>query len=377
MNETREAWIALNLLPEISPTVRARLVEACGSPLGVLGSSRAALRNVRGVRTDIIDKLADFDWKSSVSRELEKVHELGIQVITPADAGYPAKLLEIYDPPPALYVRGSFAAADERAVAIVGSRRATHYGLEAAREFGRDLAAQGVTVVSGLALGADAAAHRGALEAGGRTLAVLGSSLDRPYPRRNLELLEEVVQSGAVISEFPLGTDPLPFHFPRRNRVIAGLALGTVVVEASARSGSLVTARMALEAGREVFAVPGRITSDRSLGTNFLIRAGHARLVQCAADVLEELPGQTRRNPAEPEERPEAAPPPGLPEDEAALLARIDREDPVPVDTLVEASKLELGAVLNALLSLEMRRLIRSVPGGRYIRLGPDRSGTP
>ncbi len=224
MSESRDAWIALNLLTDLWPALRARLVEACDGPEGVLNGGRDRLRSVPGLRTDIINKIDMFDWKSSVCIELERARERGFSVLTPADPSYPAKLLEIHDPPPALYVHGELLPADDRAIAVVGSRRASFYGLECAREFGRDLAAQGLTVVSGLALGADAAAHQGALEAGGRTLAVLGSGLDVPYPRRNRKLLEQVAQHGAVLSEFPLGTPPLPHHFPQRNRVIVPAA---------------------------------------------------------------------------------------------------------------------------------------------------------
>ncbi len=369
MSESRDAWIALNLLTDLWPALRARLVEACDGPVGVLNGGRDRLRSVPGLRTDIITKIDMFDWKSSVRIELERVREHGFTVLTPADPSYPAKLLEIHDPPPALYVQGELVPADDRAVAVVGSRRASFYGLECAREFGRDLAAQGLTVVSGLALGADAAAHQGALEAGGRTLAVLGSGLDVPYPRHNRKLLEQVAEHGAVLSEFPLGTPPLPHHFPQRNRVIAGLSLGTVVVEATARSGSLVTARLSVENNREVFAVPGRITSERSVGTNYLIRAGHARLVQRPADVLEELPRPAAGLEAPPLPDPPA--PPALPEQEAAVLSCIGSDEPVPVDALAAASRMEMGSLLDALLSLEMRRLITVLPGGRYVRRGP------
>lgn len=369
MSESRDAWIALNLLTDLWPALRARLVEACGGPEGVLNGGRDRLRSVPGLRTDIINKIDMFDWKSSVCIELERAREHGFTVLTPADPSYPAKLLEIHDPPPALYVYGELLPADDRAIAVVGSRRASFYGLECAREFGRDLAAQGLTVVSGLALGADAAAHQGALEAGGRTLAVLGSGLDVLYPRRNRKLLEQVAEHGAVLSEFPLGTRPLPHHFPQRNRVIAGLSLGTVVVEATARSGSLVTARLSVEYHREVFAIPGRITSERSMGTNYLIRAGHARLVQRAADVLEELPRPAAGIEAPPLSDPPD--PPALPEQEATVLSCIGTDEPVPVDALAGASRMEMGSLLDALLSLEMRRLITVLPGARYLRRGP------
>jgi len=369
MSESREAWIGLNLLTDLWPALRVRLVEACDGPVGVLNGGRDRLRSVPGLRTDIITKINNYDWRSSAGAELERARERGFTILTPADPSYPPKLLEIHDPPPALYVQGELLPADNRAVAIVGSRRASFYGLECARDFGRDLAAQGLTVVSGLALGADAAAHQGALDAGGRTLAVLGSGLDVPYPRRNRKLHEQVAAQGAVLSEFPLGTQPLPHHFPQRNRVIAGLALGTVVVEATARSGSLVTARLSVELNREVFAIPGRITSERSVGTNFLIRAGHARLVQRAADVLEELPRPETGKMVPPPPDPPA--PPALPEKEAAVLSCIGADEPVPVDALAGASQMEMGSLLDALLSLEMRRLITVLPGGRYLRRGP------
>jgi DNA processing protein len=369
MSESRNAWIALNLLADLKPALRARMVESCDGPLGIWSEGRDKLRSVPGLRIDILNKIGRFDWKRSVLIELERAQEAGFTVLTPADASYPPKLLEIPDPPPALYVRGSLRSADEKAVAVVGSRNASSYGLECARRFGADLTTYGLTVVSGLAMGADAAAHEGALEAGGRTIAVLGSGVDVPYPRRNRRLLERIAEQGAVVSEFPLGTQPMAHHFPQRNRVIAGLCLGTLVVEATARSGSLITAREALDYGRDVFAVPGRVTAERSVGTNVLIRNQQALLVLRASDVVEalrrpglELPDPAGANPP---------PPPELPAEEAAVLACIDADHPVGMDSLAGASDLPMSALLDTLLSLEMRHLIRTLPGGRYIRRGP------
>jgi DNA processing protein len=366
MDESRGAWIALNLLAGLRPAHRRRLVEVCGGPGAVFTAPPHRLMQARPPER-ALEKIASFDPKSSVERELERASERGFSIVTPADGSYPSHLRNLPDPPCALYVQGRLEPSDDLAVAVVGSRKASAYGLEAATILAHDLAVRGVTVVSGLAIGADSAAHRAALEGGGRTLAVLGSGLDRPYPLRNRRLIEAIAGNGAVLSEYPLGTDPQPWHFPQRNRVIAGLALGTVVIEASALSGSLGTAREALESGREVFAVPGRIFSERSVGSNTLIRAGHARLVQRAADVIEELPEPWRSQVAPDPDAPAA--PKDLPEEEARVLAQLEPAEPVHVDDLARSVDMDLGSLLNALLSLEMRRLVQTAPGGRYLRV--------
>ena len=276
---------------------------------------------------------------------------LGIALVALADPRYPALLRRIYDPPPILYVRG-LLAEDEAAVAVVGSRACTGAGRALARSMARDLAAWGATVVSGLARGIDTAAHEGALDASGRTVAVLGCGLDRTYPAENERLAGRIAQVGAVVSEFPLGTPPLPEHFPRRNRVIAGWSQAVVVVEAAARSGALNTARCASDEGRDVLAVPGHPTQTASEGTNQLIRDG-AGLVRSAVDVAHELGI-------------EPLPPPARPAD--PLLRALAADAPATLEELRDRSGLETGALLARLTELELRDVVRRLPGPLFVR---------
>ena len=286
--------------------------------------------------------------------------------LRPGDAGYPALLQNIPAPPP-LWVRGALDECDDVAVAIVGSRRATPYGLEVAAALAADLAARGVTVVSGLARGIDAAAHRGALAAGGRTIAVLGCGIDLMYPAEHRALAAEIAGHGAVVSQFPPGTPPLPGCFVARNRTLAGLALGVVVVEAAERSGALGTAGFAADLGREVFAVPGRITSPTSAGTNRLLREG-ATLLQDWMDVVQELPESARRAVLTravqaPSSRPSAATP------EGRVLALLDAEEPRDIEAVIAAAGSDAGGVAAALVALEIEGWARQLPGQRWVSI--------
>jgi DNA processing protein len=288
--------------------------------------------------------------------------EPATEILHLGDAAYPHALRHTFDPPSVLYVRGRLAPEDAQAVAVVGSRHASAYGLAAAEAIARDLASAGVTVVSGLAIGIDSSAHRGALAAGGRTIAVLGCGIDRIYPARNEKLAREIVEHGAVLSEFSPGTPPDAWRFPRRNRIVAGLSLGAVIVEAGDKSGSLITARLALENGREVFAVPGEIGLARTRGTHRLLREG-AKLVECGADVLEEVApwlspsaGLSRKGPDE-----------GAPHDAKVLLDAFDGAV-VHVDRLIAKSGLGAARTLEILLDLELSGLVRQHPGMLYSR---------
>jgi DNA processing protein len=284
--------------------------------------------------------------------------------VAPGDLGYPLHLRAL-PTPPVLHVRGALAREDALAVAIVGARRASAYGLEVAETLARALAARGVTIVSGLARGIDTAAHRGALAARGRTLAVLGSGLDRVYPPENRALAAEIARRGALLSPFPPGTPPLPRHFPRRNALIAGLALGTVVAEAAERSGALITANLAGEFGRLVFAVPGRTTSALSRGTNGLIRDG-ATLVMDWTDVVDELPVQWRECVRVVDDAP--AEPGATPSGDEGLVLTLLGEDPLPIDRLIAGGGLGPGRTSAALVNLEVQGRARRVPGQRYVR---------
>jgi DNA processing protein len=320
---------------------------------------RGALEEVfvhPGDHADVFGPAAVADLVSGAARraaetEISRAAVLGIRPVGLDDAGYPAGLRQLYDPPPVLWVKGVLDPAEGPAVAIVGSRASTPSGRALARGMARDLAAWGATVVSGLARGIDGEAHRGAVEAGGRTVAVLGCGLDRVYPPEHGALADAILERGALVSEFLVGTPPLPHHFPRRNRVIAGWALGVVVVEAARRSGALNTARTALDEGREVLAVPGHPTQPQSEGTNQLIRDG-AALVRDARDVAAELglaPGEA------------AAPAPGL---AAALPLHV----PTSLEELQRKSGLETPALLARLTELELRDEVRRLPGALFVR---------
>src|SRR5215210_6630341 len=285
-------WIALNMTPGVGPRAAARLLERFGSAEGVFGALRSELERLR-LRPEAIESIALRDRMGAAAVELERVRALeGADVLALDDGAYPALLREIPDPPVTLYVRGEWRACLEApCVGVVGSRRCSTYGQNVAAQLARELAARGVTIVSGLARGVDAAGHRGALEAGGRTAAVLGTGIDEVYPRDHRRLADEILEKGgALVTQFPLGTPPVAENFPYRNRIISGLSLGVVVVEASELSGSLITARLALEQGREVFAVPGNITSRNSFGTNYLIKGAGAKLIQAWQDVVTEFP---------------------------------------------------------------------------------------
>src|ERR1044072_8761712 len=284
-------WVELNMTPGIGPRAAAKLLERFGSAEAVFNATRAELEHLR-LRPEAIESIRARDLHERAGQEIERVREMGADILLLDDGFYPALLREIFDPPITLYVKGAWTACLEQpCVAVVGSRRCSTYGQNAATMLARDLAERGVTIISGLARGIDAAAHRGALEAAGRTVAVMGTGLDQVYPRDHRKLAEEILaQGGAIVLEVPLATTPAPQHFPYRNRVISGLSLGVLIVEAAENSGSLITARMAMEQNREVWAVPGNITSRNSFGTNYLIKGAGAKLIQQWQDVAGELP---------------------------------------------------------------------------------------
>ncbi|MBM3212563.1 DNA-protecting protein DprA, partial [Candidatus Poribacteria bacterium] len=284
-------WIALNMIQGVGSTTFRRLVKFFGSPTIVLNSSLKDLNKIKGLTPAVCQSLVENHDKVPIQKELELIQKYGCKVITIQDESYPVNLKAIYDPPPLIYVKGNIIPGDSLAVSVVGTRIATSYGKKAAEKFSSLLASRGITVVSGMAYGIDTAAHEGALSSGGRTIAVMGNGLSIIYPERNTNLFEKIAESGAVISEFPMATKPLKVNFPMRNRLISGISLGTLVVEAPKRSGALLTADFALDQGREVFAIPGQIFSETSAGTHDLIKQG-AKLVDSIEDILEELPNQ-------------------------------------------------------------------------------------
>jgi DNA processing protein len=370
-------WIALNMTPGVGPRAAARLLERFGSAEGVFGALRSELERMR-LRPEAVESIVLRDRHAEAALELERLRGIaGAEVLALDDGAYPALLREIPDPPVTLYVRGEWRECLEApCVGVVGSRRCSTYGQNVAQSLSRELAARGVTVVSGLARGIDAAAHRGALEAGGRTAAVLGTGLDEVYPRDHRRLAEEILEKGgALVTQFPLGTPPVAENFPYRNRIISGLSLGVVIVEASENSGSLITARLALEQDREVYAVPGNITSRNSFGTNFLIKGAGAKLVQQWQDVVSEFPPDiaARILPPESKKKGGAAPaetrePADLSGPERAVFKLITTDAPAHIDALAEASGLPISELTGVLLALEMRELVRQLPGRCYVR---------
>jgi DNA processing protein len=350
------AWLRLTLIPGISGETQRKLLAAFGLPEAIFAAGRLEVRSVIGDKADL---LFDGDSTEAIEHSLAWASQPGQSIITLADAGYPPALLEIADPPSVLYVRGNPDLLHRRGLAVVGSRNATPQGTQTAESFARHLAAQGLCIVSGLALGIDAAAHRGALAAQGETVAVIGTGADRIYPARNKDLAIAIAERGAIVSEFPLGTPAVAYNFPRRNRIISGLARGVLVVEAAPESGSLITARLAAEQGREVFAIPGSIHSPVARGCHKLIKQG-AKLVETAQDILEEL-GNFAATPM-----PVAASPAAS--DESPILAALGH-DPCSLDDLVERTGQSADQLLPELLSLELGGSLAPLPGNRYQRL--------
>ncbi|MBU1909339.1 MAG: DNA-processing protein DprA [Verrucomicrobia bacterium] len=360
MNE-REAYIALNMTDLLGPVRVRGLITALGSPQAVFAADRAQLLSVKGIGEDVAESILAQRDAADPAAEEEKARALGARIITPVDPDYPEPLSKIYDPPLALYVRGTLEKKDHHALALVGTRRATHYGLTVADRLAYQLGKVGFTVVSGLARGIDTAAHRGALKAGGRTIAVLGSALDCLYPPENEKLAEEIVRHGAVISEYSLGREPDKTTFPYRNSIISGLSMGVVVVEAGATSGALHTVDQALEQGRTVFAVPGRVDYPTSKGPHRLIKTG-ARLVEDVDDILQEfeflIPPETRREVEKLDSRPSV-----VLNDAEQQIVRALWGDPLDVDSLTRQTGLKSHEVSSLLIGLEMKRIVRMLPG--------------
>ncbi len=358
-------WLRLRSVSGIGNLIFRRLVVRFGDPSAVLAAGTEDLLAVEGMSPRLVARLRQCTQPSerASQRELDQALRMGCQIVTQTDARYPELLLQIADPPPFLYVVGD-TAPFTACVAMVGSRHATSYGLTTTRRLSADIARQGITVVSGLARGIDTAAHEGALQGGGRTVAVLGSGLSRIYPQENRDLCRRIVDGGgAVMSEFPLEAGPDPHHFPQRNRIISGMSLGTVVVEATQRSGSLITARLALEQNREVFAIPGSVNSFKSMGTHALIKEG-AKLVTHVGDILEELPplamGPATAPLANETPRPPAAP--ELSEEAQAVMALLSPY-PIHVDELTRQAAIDSGRVAGILLELELEGLVQQEPG--------------
>jgi DNA processing protein len=355
-----DAWLALALVDGLPARRAFELTTVLGGPSAVLGADAGALR-AAGLAADTIASLRSARARATAEREVASRSE--VDVVTWADERYPARLRTIADPPLALFVRGTLDGDDALAVAIVGSRRASEYGRGVAAELGQGLAEAGVTVVSGLAAGIDGSAHRGALDAGGRTVAVMATGIDRVYPSWHGALARDIVARGALLTEFRQGTPPLQFHFPQRNRIISGLAVGTVVVEAAERSGSLITAEYAMEQGREVLAVPGPVGTPHHRGCHRLIQQG-ATLVTSVEDVVETLAPALRARIAAARAAAAEACLSGV---ERAVLDALD-DGGCHVDAVVASAGRPAGEVLETLLALELRGLVSQRPGMRFVR---------
>jgi DNA processing protein len=343
-------------------------MDVFGSPVGALQASDAELR-ASGLSQELIHRLHEVD-EGRIQKDLEWAEQPQHHLITLQDGKYPDLLRLIDAPPPLLYVIGDCDVLAHPGMGIVGSRNPTPAGREIAQDFAQELASFGLCITSGLALGIDTAAHQGALRANGLTIAVAATGLDRIYPSRNRALAHEIIEQGALISEFPIGTEALAGHFPRRNRIISGLSLGTLVVEAALRSGSLITAHQAMEQGREVFAIPGSIHNPLARGCHQLLREG-AKLVESAADILEELAGKiTPPSPREDRQKPEPIMTDDLPADHASLLEKMGY-DPISIDRLIQLSGLTAEEVSSMLLIMELEGRVATLPGGFYQRLKP------
>lgn len=365
-----QAWLALHLVPGMGPVTCKKLVAHFGSPAKVLSAGCSDLAAVCSLRRESLAALCGDgrrDLETLVQKEIDLATVKDISLISCDDPLYPSLLKHIHDPPVVLYVLGDPGLLNCNGIGMVGSRSATHYGKSVARQMAGNLAGQGFTIISGMALGIDTAAHSGALKAGGRTIAVLGCGLDIVYPPSNHHLYKEIASAGAVVSEYPLGTQPDSFRFPARNRIISGLSLGVVVVEAANRSGSLITANHALEQGREVFAVPGRIDSVKSAGTHTLLQQG-AKLVHSIKDIVEEFQSAAlRQNGVNSRQDKEMQQDffDELSREEAALFGFLDVY-PLSIDEIVRESGFTAQKTNELLLLLELKGFVESLPGKTY-----------
>jgi DNA processing protein len=361
------AALKLTLVDGIGPRTQQLLLDECGSPQEVFDATPERLREIDGIGPKLVASLQAARSSNRARKEFDRCRELGVRLYRRGTDQYPRSLLEIADPPSILYSRGEYLPQDQLAVAIVGSRRCTLYGRQIAEKLAGALARAGLTIVSGLARGVDAAAHRGALAAGGRTIAVQATGLTHVYPPEHAELATEIARQGAVVSEYPLDQAPLAGLFPQRNRIISGLSLGVIVIEATRNSGALHTVRHATEQGREVFAVPGRIDSLASEGCHDILRDG-AILVRSATDVLQAL-GPLMGPVATATDQTVMTPRELVLDEQERRVLNLVTIDPLPVDQVLRSAGLEPSRVLATLTVLEMRRLVQRVPGGQICRI--------
>ncbi len=352
----QEALVGLNMIYDIGSVRLTQLLAAFGAPEKIFRAPHNELLQVFGIGEEIACQISLFK-QDDLKKEFALVKKHNLKIITLDDEDYPEQLKNIPGAPIVLYVKGEMQQTDKLAIGIVGSRRASYYGLNNAQKLAYDLSQKGFTIVSGMARGIDTYAHKGALKAGGRTIAVMGSGFNNIYPEENKKLAEEISRNGAVISEFPVDALPLKQNFPRRNRIISGLSLGLLVAEAARNSGALITADFALEQGREVFALPGKLDSGTSFGTNELIKQG-AKLVTCVEDIIEEF-GFVEENPRVYHK---------FEEGEDKLLNLINHES-IQLDELVEKTNLDIPRISDILLRLQLKKLIKQLPGRQFVRV--------
>lgn len=368
-DEELRYWIALKSIPKTGNAAIISLAERFPSLSEAFSASPAQLAGIPGLSRQSAAAISRFKAWDRINRDLEQIHHAGMAVVTCRDERYPARLLNVYDRPAFLYVLGNLNK-DDICIAMVGSRQASVYGKFTTERISRELAMRGVTIVSGMARGIDSCAHRGALSAGGRTVAVLGSGLDVVYPPENNKLSAAIAKQGALISEYPPGTQPLPFHFPARNRIISGMSYGVVVVEAGEKSGSLITARLAADQGRDVFAIPGSIDSAGARGTNSLIKQG-AKLVDSIDDILEDILPQLERPPGLPTLPVTAGTEPSAPPNQTSgelnvtdeMIMKFLSARKIHADEIISSAGLPPGDVLSCLITLELKGIVEQHPG--------------
>ena len=361
-----EACIALNMLPTMGPVRLRKLLEVFATPDRVLAARRDALRAVEGIGPEVADQIVNWENIVDLPAELERIRQFGANIITAESPMYPRQLREIHAPPIVLYIWGDLIERDQHAIAVIGSRRTTHYGMESAKKLSYQLAYAGLTVISGLARGIDTAAHQGALAAKGRTIAVIGSGLSKLYPPENAALAEKIRSgNGAVVSEFSMEIEPDRQTFPMRNRIISGWSHGILVVEAGLNSGALITVTQALEQGRSVYAVPGQINAPSAQGSNRLIQQG-AKLVMDANDLLDDLQILLPETKPSPDAAVRALP--LLTADERRVYDAIETTE-TSIDAIATKSELPSGTVSSTLLRLELKRLVKQLPGKYFVRL--------
>ena len=369
MQKNIKYWLAINKVPNLGPITIKKLWDHFGSAEEIWKASEGCLLEIEGLNKKAVKSFIENRNRIDLENEIKAVSKEKLKILSLEDKDYPELLKNIYDPPPVLYIKGRNLKSNDKTVAIVGTRRASRYGKEIAQKLAFELASLGITIVSGMASGIDTSAHKGALEAKGNTIAVFGCGVDVIFPSENRSLASEIESSGALVSEFPLGTGAEKGNFPRRNRIISGLSLGVIVVEGHYDSGAMITAKSALDQGREVFALPGKVDSQTSFGTNGLIKQG-AKLVSCLEDILEEFNMPlVSCDKFQEADTPESKP---IPKQrfnyEESLLYNLVSEQPIPLDEIVQKSHLSISSISSIILRLQMKKLIKQLPRKQFIR---------